>query len=243
MGNIVCGSALKQGSTVQNYLLFEGAIPAGCYDEGGGDGGGGVNGYARFWAEERDRPTPDYYQAPNGILINGYRGLLRRIGGSANRIVNFHNVQDFALATGTKFFWFEANWERNQRTDKPDGSTGAIHAGDWRYLYDMNEVDLFKEGRLESVHFINSGPVWALTRHVNDPHEMTAFVARSRSKAVGAVDASLQNRPANMEHVNLNASPYNFDNREDDHSGQFNRRIQEVNELYQDITAILNADQ
>ena len=29
MGNIVCGSALQQGLSVHNYLLFEGAIPAG----------------------------------------------------------------------------------------------------------------------------------------------------------------------------------------------------------------------
>jgi hypothetical protein len=42
-----------------------------------------------------------------------------------------------------------------------------------------------------------------------------------------------------MEHVNLNAAPYNFDDRESDHSGQFNRRIQEVSELYRDIAAIL----
>jgi hypothetical protein len=46
-----------------------------------------------------------------------------------------------------------------------------------------------------------------------------------------------------MEHVNLNASPYNFDERESDHSGQFNRRIQQLSELYRDLTAILNASQ
>ena len=30
------------------------------------------------------------------------------------RLVNFHNRLDYALATGIKFFWFEANWEKNQ---------------------------------------------------------------------------------------------------------------------------------
>jgi hypothetical protein len=243
MGNIVCGSALQQGLTVQNYLLMEGAIPAGCYDESGGDGAGGVNGHIRFWTEENDGPTPDYHQDPNGDLTKGYRGFLRGIGSNASRIVNFHNVRDFALATGTKFFWFEANWEKNQEDYKPDGSTTAIHAGDWRYFYDANETDLSKKGRLENVQFINSNPVSALTRYVNDSYETKAFMARPRSKAIGAVDASLGNRPANMDHVNLNASPYSFDNRESDHSGQFNRRIQEVDELYRDVIAILNAGQ
>ena len=85
--------------------------------------------------------------------------------------------------------------------------------------------------------------MWALTRYVNDSYEMKAFVARPRSKAIGAVSASLGNRPRIMEHVNLNAPPHNFDERESDHSGQFNRRIQQVSELYRDITAILSADQ
>ena len=196
----------------------------------------------RFWSEEKDKPTPDDHQAPNGASTKGYRGHLKGIGGNANRIVNFHNVQDFGLATGTKFFWFEANWEKNQEDYKPDGSSSSIHAAHWRYLYNTNETDLSEKARLENVHFVNSDPVWALTRYVNDSYEMKAFIARPRSKAIGAVDDALGNRPQIMEHVNLNASPYNFDNRESDHSGQFNRRIQEVDELYLDIAALLNAN-
>ena len=147
MGNIVCGSALQQGLTVQNYLLLEGAVPAGCYDESGGDGAGGVNGYDRFWEEEEDRPTPDYH-----AVNKGYRGFLTSISSNA-QLVNFHNRLDFALATGTKFFFFEANWEKNQVDYKPDGSPNAIHAGDWSYFYNANETDLSKKGRLENVQF------------------------------------------------------------------------------------------
>ena len=36
-----------------------------------------------------------------------------------------------------------------------------------------------------------------------------------------------------MQHVNL--QDYGFDGRESDHSGQFNRRIQQVHELYREI--------
>jgi|GEM_PF-3891320 len=51
--------------------------------------------------------------------------------------------------------------------------------------------------------------------------------------AVGAADASLGNLPTIMQHVNL--QDYGFDGRESDHSGQFNRRIQELDTLYLNI--------
>lgn len=192
-----------------------------------------MNGYDTFWALEASKPTPDYHQDPNGESTKGYGGFLQEVRSNVNQIVNFHNMDDFALATGIKFFWFEANWEKNQTDYKPDGSGTAIHASDWRYLYDMSETDAVTKGRLENIHFINSTPVWALTRYINDSYEMKSFIARPRSKAVGAVDASLDNRPSIMQHVNL--QDYRFDGRKSDHSGQFNRRIQQVHELYREI--------
>jgi pimeloyl-ACP methyl ester carboxylesterase len=123
MGNVVCGSALRQGLIVKNYLLMEAAFPAGCYDESGGDGAVGVNGYDRFWNAELNRPTPDYHDSDMG-----YRGFLKAMHSNTGRLVNFHNRLDYALATGIKFFWFEANWEKNQVDYKPDGSGTAIHA-------------------------------------------------------------------------------------------------------------------
>ena len=119
---------------------MEGAFPAGCYDESGGEGAGGVNGYDRFWIADVSRPTPDYHDT-----AMGYRGFLKRIRNNATRIVNFHNALDYALATGIKFFWFEANWEKNQVDYKPDGSGTAIHASDWQYLYDTEEPDPTKK--------------------------------------------------------------------------------------------------
>ena len=37
-------------------------------------------------------------------------------------------------------------------------------------IFTDNETDLSKKGRLENVHFINSNPVLALTRYVNDSY-------------------------------------------------------------------------
>ncbi|MDD5201253.1 MAG: alpha/beta hydrolase [Terrimicrobiaceae bacterium] len=238
MGNVVCGSALQEGLSVENYLLMEAAVPAGCYDVSGGDGTGGVNGYATFWRADDGHPTPDYHNTENG-----YRGFFSGISSNANRIVNFHNKEDFALFTGTKFGFFQANWEKNQIDYKPDGSTDAIHGGDWRYAYDASETDQAKKGRLEQLQAINSTLIWALTRNVNDPYEMKAFIARPRSKAVGAVDTLFGNLPANMEDVNLNAAPYNFDGRKGDHGGQFNRRPQELDKLYSKILEIVQPPQ
>ena len=33
MGNIVVGSALIEGMTINNYALMQAAVPAACYDE------------------------------------------------------------------------------------------------------------------------------------------------------------------------------------------------------------------
>lgn len=122
--------------------------------------------------------------------------------------------------------------ERLRRRDNPDGQGLGR-----RYLYNTSEIDSGKRGVLEHGESIpNGGTLWSLLRYVNDSYETKAFIARPRSKAVGAVDASSGNRPSNMQHVNMNAAPYNFDDREDDHSGQFNRRIQEVDELYREIS-------
>ncbi len=77
-------------------------------------------------------PTPDYHQVPDGELTQGYRGVLEAIGSNvAGEVVNFHNLNDYALVTGHKFFGaLETNWEKNQSSYKPDGNPPAT---DWRY--------------------------------------------------------------------------------------------------------------
>jgi len=225
MGNIVCGSALQQGLTVQNYVLMQAAVPAGCYDESGGRQTGGVNGYEDFWDVEDTEPTPDYHQAPNGAATQGYRGFLKTIGNNATRVVNFHNMLDFALATGSTL-GIKTNWEKNSIDFKPDGNGATV----WRYFY-FPDRPLSERARLR-LNLLNG-------RDVTDSYEMKAFVARPRSKAVGAVDASMGNLPSGSVKENVNLQTYGFDRRDSDHSGQFTRRIQEVDGLYRDIHDIV----
>ena len=63
MGNIVTGSALHRGLTVDNYILLQAAVPAGCYDTSSG-----INSYSRFTSAESTSPTPDIRAVPTGRL-------------------------------------------------------------------------------------------------------------------------------------------------------------------------------
>ena len=231
MGNIVCGSSLQKGLTVQNYVMMEAAVPAGCYDTTGDRDVGGVNGYARFWNAETEDPTPDYNQIPNGELTAGYRGFLTALGGNvAGDIVNFHNSSDYALATGRKAFGLlEANWEANEEDYKPDGNAVT----DWHYHYYPTRQNLDERATQEFTLFAG--------RYITDSYEMKSFVARPRSKALGAVEGTPSNPLAASPitgSVNMRTF-YGFGNQDFDHSGQFNRSIQELDGLYNRIFEIV----
>ena len=68
---------------------------------------------------------------------------------------------------------------------------------------------------------------------------MKAFVARPRSKAVGAVDATLGNLPVGPIQDNINLQDFGFGRQPSDHSGQFNRSIQKTHALYLRLFGIL----
>ena len=93
-------------------------------------------------------------------------------------------------------------------------------------------MELIKPGYgSENVHFINSFPVWFLTRYVPDSFELKLFIARPRSKAVGAVDVSQDNLPSGAISENIDLFGFGFRDQDYDHAGQFNRGIQQVSEL------------
>jgi pimeloyl-ACP methyl ester carboxylesterase len=226
MGNVVCGEALRQGLQVRNYVLMEAAIPMSCYVPD-------ASRLPRLEDKDRDYPTPDYHRNPTtNELTLGYRGYLP--SASVN-LVNFYNEDDWALATGTTEIvpglpHIETNWEKNQIDYKPDGGIpGPIHAGTWRYFYDSSVPSTLP---LQQRASVNS----TVNRNVTDSWEMKAFVARSRTKAVGAFP---NGNAAFTQNVNLNSAPYNFGRERPDHSGQFTRDIQKVDALYYTIRQAL----
>ena len=217
MGNVVCGEALRQGLRVRNYLLMEAAIPMSCYAPD-------ADRLPRLEDQDRDHPTPDYHRNPTtNELTLGYRGYL---GPVAANLTNFYNEVDWALATGRSEIFpglptIETNWEANQIDYKPDGAIpNAIHSGTWRYYYGPTQPPALP---IEQRAFVDS----TASRYVVDSWEMKAFVARSRTKAVGAFPGG----------GSLGASEnlregFGFKNIRADHSGQFTRNIQAVDALY-----------
>jgi pimeloyl-ACP methyl ester carboxylesterase len=208
MGNIVCGEALRKGMRVRNYLLMEAAIPMSCYDTNAPQ-------LATLVTQDQSYHTPAYHVDPaDNQLTLGYGGYLNAVTGT---LTNFFNPDDWALATGTTL-GKNTNWEANQEDYKPDGEVvGAVHDAAWSYQYDPTYP-------LNQRAWVLSGEY----RHVTDSWEMKSFVARSRTKAVGAIDYI--GGPVGAK-VNLR-DDYGFGNTRPDHGGQFTRNIQKLDALY-----------
>lgn len=225
MGNIVTGEAMQEGMQIRNYIMMQAAVPASCYDPNAAT-------LARLVDKDAQVPTPDLHDP-----TLGYRGYLQSISGTITR---YYNPFDYALATGYTVILgipaIESNWEANQLSYKPDGAYGTQG---WQYGYNPSNT-LSKRGWLLNDGFHVSPPVFGTTfpdyryRLVNDSFEMKAFIARSRTKAVGAIDSV--GSPIGAS-VNLQ-DRYGFGSSRPDHSGQFTRRIQQVFGLYKEIHTI-----
>lgn len=163
---------------------------------------------------------------PDGDLLGGYNNAFR----DSTRRVNFYNEQDWALFSG-----FGGIWEGNQLHFRPDSFT---YLGGVTYRYSFDGTDCFcrqydSEGRLLT------------SRTLLQDYEKKAYVARSRTKAVGA--AGLVNAPHALTggsvalNVNLQDSSLGFvggarflDTRPE-HSGEFNKNIQNTVPFYQQL--------
>jgi hypothetical protein len=235
LGNVVAGSALKQGLVPDRYFVMQGAIPSGCYDTSDT-----VNGFANpasassafdavpsivvlrsmFSGGETGKSTPD-----NDSPDWGYRGSL--VGASAGKVVNFCNPRDFALTTGA-FFNEDTNWLAWQFSYKPRDRTIS---GDINFEYRYTPTAI--EGqRLKLYRYTDSAhDTVSAERLLADAHESMGFLARTRSLPIGAdtqaggiVDTT----------VNLQAT-YGFTDSRGDHSGQFMRTIHSVSPFYKRI--------
>ena len=80
-------------------------------------------------------------------------------------------------------------------------------------------------------------------RFVTDSWEMKAFVARSRTKAVGAMAHDNAHGGHFNKSVNLKEPPYNIGRTREDHSGAFTRGIQQVDALFAKLRATLEQSQ
>ena len=212
----VCGAALTtHGLQVENYVMTQAAIPAGCFDPRPE-----MNDYQRFADKEAIDPTPD------AAADLGYRAYLTGLN-VTGQVVSFYNVEDYALKTGTVVGIPVANWEANQILFKPDSF------GDTEYEFNPS----LPEGQRCRV-FLDLGLPNNPGRTLTDIRESVAFVARPRSEAAGATAEQIQGFGSSYD-VGRN-SPTGLKEVEADHSGQFNRPFYRLRHYYRELGTRLN---
>jgi hypothetical protein len=210
-GNIMVSEAIRLGQAgmVNNYVLTEAAVPAGCYDTSDT-----VNNYHRFL--EVEARFGGWNKTPDSAAQLGYRGHFRNIANAGasskvpGNVVSFFNPHDYAIFTGAARL---IAWEENQILFKPDwGLSGG------RVRYWGNPP---KGPRVAwNIPFLGG------SRLVFHPYESMSFVARPRSQAIGVTATPRLTSAITLNydlHYNLE-----FGAEPSDHSGQINRPIQQV---------------
>ncbi|MGN6771535.1 MAG: hypothetical protein ACTHJQ_17055, partial [Rhizobiaceae bacterium] len=126
---------------------------------------------ADLLAAETSTPTSNNYTEL------GYRGFLRDLAnGIQGKITAYQNIDDFWLATGkTAGDIKKVDWVSNQKAYKPN---------------DLHGMNLFKAyefhpDRAPGLQCILGITGWDNDRLVQDPHESMAYIARSRTRALG----------------------------------------------------------
>ncbi|HEV2208587.1 MAG TPA: LamG-like jellyroll fold domain-containing protein [Verrucomicrobiae bacterium] len=210
MGGIVMMESLKElvgtgQQPVDNCVLMQAAVPAQCFDTN-------APSFQMFTNTENVVPTPDIYRD----YARGITNALRPGG----KIANFFNPDDFALWTWqlNQAFYVANLLGNGVTTMKPNAFFG--------YSTDGTNSTLSTNVWNQSFYAIIYGGYYGNepTRAVTDPLELMPFVARPRSLAVGAqpnVYGQIQGQQLDLE------NQLGFGAEISDHSGEFNRNIQE----------------
>ncbi|MCW0217112.1 MAG: alpha/beta hydrolase [Prosthecobacter sp.] len=200
MGNVVAGSALRAGLSINGgYVMQHAAMAAMAYD-----GSGNVE----VW----DRHTPD----DDVFAENRDLGLRNKFNFASPQIYNFCLPADSALAS----------WLDNQTFAKPQPFTLTS------YYYDR-----FRSGMNHHLFYgVNGiGGPFGSGRDVTKLAEALAYVTQSRSNAAGA---TLATEGCIDSTVNLN-NEFEF---ADEHSAEWNRRIQLVYSYWRRLAITLNLE-
>jgi pimeloyl-ACP methyl ester carboxylesterase len=205
MGNIVAGSALLSGMTVNNYALLQAAVPASCYDDRdllkqpqSQRTYVGIN--VTLW----ENATPDDDPVAETRAL-AYRG---RLTGNRGNLINFYLPNDDATVYA---------WELNNDKFKP-----ALNYG-----YTRGSPPVLGGQQALWKQIGNGGSAYQV--RLTDPLEAMPFADASWSKVVGAESRT---GGAITESFNLNSSPLLFDT---EHSAEFNRNIQQLKPFYDEL--------
>jgi hypothetical protein len=149
-----------------------------------------------------DQDTPDDDPDPPTRAL-AYRGRLKGVSGN---LVNFYLPEDYATSYA---------WELNNDLTKP---ADAPLVGPFLYKRSNPSAQKLIKGWEEPGTII-------VDHYLTDPNEAEPFACRTWAKAVGAESRTSGSVDTS---VNLDAS-FNFDQ---EHSAEFNGRIQKLTEFY-----------
>ena len=218
LGNVAANEAIREGAVVDNYVLMQAAISAGAFD--------GTNSALIY-----DYLASTANSSPDANALGGYNNCFT----NATRRVNFYNDDDFALYQGIVGGIMTHTWEGNQLDCRPDhiAYPGGIY---YRYSFDGTNCIY---GQYDNSGNLLSG------RTLTDDFEKKAYVARSRTKAVGA--AGLKYEPfaltggAITNNISLQDAKLRicwwrcFWSTRPEHSGEFTKTIQNAAPFYKEL--------
>jgi hypothetical protein len=212
MGNIVVGSALLAGANLQNYALMQAAVPAACYDEDE-TRIKQTQPYNHLTFTMWDELTPEDDVDP-AVRAVAYRGRLKDVPGN---LINFCLPQDYATSFA---------WEVNNDQTKPPNATLA--ANFQYYRNNLNGTKLYKYYMVVNLE--------VLDHYLTDAHEAMPYACRTWAKALGAESRTEGSIDGS---VDLSSTNYNLPGESsgfgDEHSGQFNARIQQLRPFYDEL--------
>jgi hypothetical protein len=218
-GNQVASEAMVQGLTIDNYILTQGAVAAHCYDT----------------LAPNLQPLVDKEATSHTPFLDSQGGYHSYFEGLSGNLVNFYNPLDFALATGEHTIVggveVKTNWEKNQENYKPEIFNTLSTTR--RYFFNTfameNNLEVRRSGQPTLIFVIS------------DFHETRSMVARSRTKAIGALgpNQGQTTQGSIRSAVNLH-DLVGFGTAEDDHNGQNAKPIQNVTLYYDRVLDVID---
>jgi len=223
MGNIVTSEAIRLGMNVNNYALMQAAVPSAAYDEH--ERTKHTTTYNHFIFTMWDKETPDDDSDPATRAL-AYCGRFKDIGSSTN-LVSFFLPLDYATFMP---------WEVNNDQGKPEG--GSL-AGKYRYIRNNPSGEKLYKYRDEVVVDGEDVHTYQVVDYylTDKPYEALAHASSTWGKALGAQNVA-QGAIDPSRSVALNTPAFQLSDQPpsqgffDQHSGQFNARIQELKSFY-----------
>jgi len=215
LGNACANEAIREGAHVDNYALMQAAMSAWAFD------GNNTNLIYNYLASTAS-------SSPDTNSLGGYRNCFT----NAPRRVNFYNDDDFALYRAVILGATIHTWEANQLDYKPDT---FVYIGGVNYKYSFDGTNCFYS-------LMSSSGTVLSSRTLTDDFEKKSYVARSRTKAVGAAGLKYTPNALTGGQIAANVSLQDttlgfvadaqFGPTRPDHSGEFSKTIQNAIPFY-----------